>query len=119
MVIYEFQCNKCRKAYTVPLDPHSDDLTHQECPKGHEMERVFSFQLGPIDWVNGGFHGDETNLGLGKKFKSAKERDYYAAANGFVKQEKYGGDGVDHKSYDRRLKAKQRAEKRAKEKANG
>lgn len=83
------------------------------------MDRVFSFQLGHIDWVNGGFHGEDVNLGLGRKFKSARERDYYAAKNGFVKQESYGGDVVDNESYERRLKSKNRAEKRAKEKANG
>lgn len=117
--MYEFRCSKCQREYTVPLDPHSDDLSHQACPRGHQMDRVFSFQLGHIDWVNGGFHGDEVNLGLGRKFKSARERDNWAAANGFVKQDKYGGDLVDNTTYNRRLKAKERAEKRAKEKANG
>jgi len=100
----------------VALDPHEDDLSHQRCPKGHDMDRIFSFQMGHIDWVNGGFHGEEMNLGLGRKFKSARERDYYAASHGLVKQDKYGGDVVDTDSYNRRLKAKQRAEKRAKEK---
>ena len=115
MVMYEFRCNKCRKDYTVPLNPHEDDLSHQDCPEGHPMDRVFSFQLGHIDWVNGGFHGEDVNLGLGRKFKSARERDNYAAAHGFVKQDKIGGDILDNATYDRRLKAKQRAEKRIKE----
>ena len=117
--MYEFQCKTCQRAYTVPLDPHNDDLSHQKCPDGHDMDRVFSFQLGHIDWVNGGFHGDEINLGLGRHFNSARERDNYAAAHGYVKQDKYGGDIVDNSSYDRRAKMKARAEKRAKEKSNG
>ena len=119
MVIYEFQCNKCRKVYTLPLDPHNDDLSYQDCPKGHPMERIFSAAIGHIDFVNGGFHGEGINLGLGKHFKSARERDYYAEKNGFVRQDKYGGDVVDTDSYNKRLAVKQRAEKRAKEKANG
>lgn len=120
MVMYDFQCDKCRKVYTVPLNPHSDDLSHQDCEKcGTSMTRIYNAQIGHIDWVNGGFHGEDVNLGLGKKFKSARERDYYAATHGFVKQDKAGGDLVDHDSYNRRKAAKERAEKRVKEKANG
>lgn len=117
MVMYEFRCPRCRKDYTVPLDPSSDDLSHQKCPKGHEMHRVYSVQIGHIDWVNGGFHGDEKNLGLGRHFKSAKERDYWAAKNGFVKQDKYGGDVMGDEQYKKRKAAKERAEKRAKARA--
>jgi hypothetical protein len=114
--MYEFQCRKCQKAYTVPLDPNSDDLQHQECPKGHEMQRVFSFQMGHIDWVNGDFHGEGINMGLGKHFKSARERDYYAESNGLVRQDKYTGDTGDGK-YEKQKAAKERVEKRLKENA--
>jgi len=114
MVMYEFQCQQCREAYTVPLDPHSDDLQHQDCPKGHPMQRVFSFQMGHIDWVNGGFHGEEINLGTGQYHKSARERDYYADSNGLVRQDKWNGD-LGEAKYEKQKKAKDRVEKRIKE----
>lgn len=84
MLEYEFRCPTCRKAFTVLRDPHS--VKRAKCPDcGKRAERVFGFQLGHIDWVNGEFHGEGINLGLGKHFKSAAEREYYAAERGLEK----------------------------------
>ena len=84
MVTYEFLCPKCQKLYTAlqeMLDEHVYD-----CPEcGTKCDRQYSFSIGPIDWVNGGWHGDDINMGLGKHYKSAKERDYDAASHGLVK----------------------------------
>lgn len=87
MVMYDFQCPKCRKDYTVQLDPHRDDLAKQKCDVcGAMMQRIFAVPAWRIDWVNPD-RGDGINLGLGKRFKSAREREDYAKANGFVKLE--------------------------------
>lgn len=88
MVMYDFQCHKCQEEYTVPLDPFNDDLTHQRCAVcGNGMQRVFHAPAFKIDWVNPE-RGEGINLGLGKRFKSARERESYADANGFVKLER-------------------------------
>lgn len=85
-IAYEFRCPTCRRDHTLLLDPHEDELVHRDCDVcGHPMQRVFGATIGHIDWVNGGFHGDDVNLGLGKHFKSARERDSYAAEQGLVK----------------------------------
>lgn len=85
-IAYEFQCHTCRKVHTLLLDPNGDDLSHQSCEQcGSPMQRIYGATIGHIDWVNGGFHGEEINLGLGKKFKSARERDNYAASMGLSK----------------------------------
>lgn len=83
MVEYEFQCPKCHRVFTALRDPLRDKVAYCEC--GARGDRVFSAAIGHIDWVNGGFHGDEPNLGLGKHFKSAREREYYAASKGLTK----------------------------------
>ena len=84
MVTYEFACPKCRKLYTALQEMH-DEHTFS-CPKCKvKCHQVYSAHIGPIDWVNGGWHGDDINIGLGKHYKSAKERDYDAAAHGLVK----------------------------------
>lgn len=87
MVMYDFQCHNCQKGYTVLLDPHNDDLSRQKCSEcGSDMLRVFNVPAWRIDWVNPE-RGDGINLGLGKRFKSAREREDYAKANGFEKLE--------------------------------
>lgn len=87
MVMYDFRCPKCQKDYTVPLDPHNDNLATQKCSVcSNHMRRVFTAPNWSIDWVNPE-RGDGINLGLGKRFKSAREREDYAKANGFVKLE--------------------------------
>lgn len=87
MVMYDFQCPKCQKDYTVLLDPHSDDLSRQTCNVcGKDMTRIFTAPAFSIDWVNPE-RGDGINLGLGKHFKSSREREDYAKANGFEKLE--------------------------------
>ena len=84
MVTYEFQCPKCQKLYTVLQEMH-DEHTYR-CPECRgKCHQVYSVNIGTIDWVNGGWHGDEINMGLGKHYKSAKERDYDAAVHGLVK----------------------------------
>lgn len=115
-VMYEFRCPKCHKGFTEVLDPHSDDLQHQPCPSCKKRaDRVWDFQLGHIDWVNGGFHGDDINLGLGRHFASARERDNYAAKHGLVRQDKAGIDVLDTENYNRKKAKKERIEKRMKE----
>ena len=84
MVTYEFQCPKCQKVFTEPQEMLAEHT--YDCPEcGGECSQVYSVNIGSIDWVNGGWHGDEVNIGLGKHYKSAKERDYDAASNGLVK----------------------------------
>jgi len=84
VVTYEFQCEKCQKLYTVEQEMHAEHkYTCPEC-KG-KCHQVYSAQMGTVDWVNGGWHGDEINMGLGKHFKSARERDNFAAANNLGK----------------------------------
>lgn len=84
MTEYEFQCPRCRKAFTAWFDPSAEKRAN--CPTCNQRgERVFGATVGHIDWVNGGFHGEEFNLGLGKSFKSARERDNYAASLGLEK----------------------------------
>lgn len=86
MIEYEFRCPACRKVYTETLDPFSDELIKRKCPVcGAPADRIYSAQMGYIDWVNPGFHGDEVNLGLGRHFKSAREREDWAKANGYEK----------------------------------
>ena len=70
--------------------------------------------MGHIDWVNGGFHGEGVNMGLGKHFKSARERDNFAASQGLVRQDKYSGDLYGDKEYNRRKKKKEAIEARRK-----
>jgi putative FmdB family regulatory protein len=82
-MIYEFRCPRCHKAFTEDRDPYGEKTA--ECPDcGVEGERVFSAQMGYIDWVNPD-HGDGINLGLGKHFRSAAEREDWAKANGYEK----------------------------------
>ena len=84
MVTYEFQCPKCQTVYTEAQEMLGEHkFTCPEC--NAKCSQVYSVSLGPIDWVNGGWHGEEVNMGLGKHFKSAKERDYFAASHGLVK----------------------------------
>ena len=83
---YQFQCQQCHKEFTKLLSPTlGDNLLEQACECGGEAKRVWDAQPFSMDWVNGGFHGERINFGLGKKFKSARERDNYAAKMGLVK----------------------------------
>jgi len=83
MTAYEFECIDCGtfEEYFSP-----DEEKKAKCPKcGKKANRVWGFSGHRIDWVNGGWHGNEINLGLGKSFKSAREREYYAESRGLRK----------------------------------
>lgn len=84
MVAYEFRCPNCREVFTELRDPNKDKRA--ECPVcGEDSVRIYSATLGHIDWVNGGWKGEEVNMGTGKFHKSARERDYYAESIGLEK----------------------------------
>ena len=38
-----------------------------------------------MDWVNGGWHGNEINMGTGQYHKSVREREYWAESHGLQK----------------------------------
>lgn len=84
---YQFQCQQCHKEFTRNLSPTlGDNLQVQTCECGGEGKRQWDAQAFSIDWVNGGFHGDERiNFGTGQFHKSARERDKWAAEHGLVK----------------------------------
>lgn len=71
------------------LDPCKDDTWHPLCGCGGVGDRTkASFaSIGYIDWVNPN-HGDGINLGLGRHFKSSKEREDWAKRNGYEKLER-------------------------------
>lgn len=83
-MFYEYRCEGCDYNFDVQQGMHE---THEaDCPKcGRSAVRVFYVPRFKIDWVNGGWHGDDINLGLGKHFRSAAERDNFAAEQGLVK----------------------------------
>lgn len=84
MIDYEFKCPTCKLVFTEAHESDSEKISR--CPKcGVLADRVWSAHVGHIDWVNGGWHGDEVNLGLGKHFKSARERENYAKSLGLEK----------------------------------
>lgn len=91
MSIYEFQCDECGHRFDAFCDPHEEKRA--DCPEcGRPARRLFVYGAFNIDWVNGGFHGDGANgdglnFGLGKSFKSARERDAYAESLGLVRSE--------------------------------
>ena len=83
---YQFQCRECRKVFQKSLSwTLGDDLLHQGCDCGAEADRVWNAPKFRIEWVNGGFHGDGINFGLGRHFSSVRERDRWAAEHGLVK----------------------------------
>ena len=58
------------------LNPHGPETKMwSQCVCGAEAERVFSAVLFRVAKPNG---PDDINLGLGRHFKSLRERDYYA-----------------------------------------
>ena len=84
MVTYEFRCPKCQKVFTVAQGMLEDHLA--DCPLcSSKAQRVWSLGAFQIDWVNGGFHGDEKNMGTGNHHKSTKEREYWASSHGLRK----------------------------------
>jgi putative FmdB family regulatory protein len=83
-MFYEFHCDECDFSFDQMqgmFEEHEAD-----CPKcGGPARRVFNGQRFKIDWVNGGWHGDDINLGLGEHFESAAARDRFAAEHNLVK----------------------------------
>lgn len=78
MTQYEFQCPACQGVFTVLRDPHK--RKHANCPEcGTAAERVFAYSGFRVAEPNG---PDGINLGLGRHFKSNRERDYFADSNG-------------------------------------
>lgn len=81
MTQYEFQCPKCQEGFTVLRDPHK--RKRAMCPTcGAAATRVFSKAAFRISEPNG---PDGINMGLGKRFKSNRERDYFADSHGLKK----------------------------------
>ena len=77
MTEYEFQCPKCHRVFSEMLNPHEPKESKMValCDCGEEALRVFSAVLFRVAMPNG---PDDINLGLGKHFKSLRQRDYYA-----------------------------------------
>lgn len=83
-MFYEYVCDDCNTTFDQWQGMHEDHVSL--CPTcGKQARRVFNGQRFKIDWVNGGFHGEDINLGLGRHFRSQAERDNFAAENGLVK----------------------------------
>ncbi len=79
--MYEYQCPKCQKVYTVAQEMHGEHT--YECHGPCRM--VFdSVRMGTIDRPNG-FDDDGINAGLGKHFDSTYQRDEFAKRNGMKK----------------------------------
>lgn len=84
MISYAFRCPQCGTGFEQLFE--HDEEKRPSCPAcGANADRIYQFAGYRIDWVNGGYHGDEVNLGLGKHFKSALERENYAKSLGLVK----------------------------------
>lgn len=87
-MFYDFHCDQCDTTFDRWQGMNDEHVA--ECPEcGAESRRVFSGQRFRIDWVNGGWHGEDINLGLGKHFKSQAERDYFAAEHNLVKSPEF------------------------------
>ena len=82
MVTYEFQCPKCQKVYTVLQEMHDEHTYWCDYDKA-KCRQVYSVNMGRIDMPNG--FDDGINMGLGRHFKSCKERDEFAKRNGMEK----------------------------------
>lgn len=83
-MFYEYECPQCGRRFDEWQGLHDEHTAL--CPECRAVAtRVYTPARARIDWVNGGYHGDDINLGLGKHFKSTRERDYYAASHGLVK----------------------------------
>lgn len=78
MTLYEFQCPECQLVFSALRDPHK--AKRAKCPGCREMAtRVFGFAGYRIAEANG---PDGINMGLGRHFKSIRERDYFADSHG-------------------------------------
>lgn len=71
---YQFRCNVCGQDFTVEQGLH-DEHKAEHC--GKAAQRVFSSIGHSITWRDG------FDVGLGQYFNSKRERDYYAASNGW------------------------------------
>lgn len=81
MTLYEFQCPKCRRVFSVLQDPHGNKRA--KCPDcGAKAERVFGYAGFRIAEANG---PDGINMTFGKHFESNRERDYFADEHGWRK----------------------------------
>ncbi len=79
MTAYEFQCQVCQQEFTVLRD-HRKRKIAMHC--GKQAKRVFGYAGYRVSYPNG---PDGINMGLGRHFKSNRERDYFADSHGLVR----------------------------------
>jgi len=72
MTEYEFQCQVCQQVFSVLRNPHKSKVA-LHC--GKKAERLYGLSGFRVSQPNG---PDDINLGLGRHFKSNRERDYFA-----------------------------------------
>ncbi len=77
MTEYEYQCPKCHRVFTVLRDPHKSkpNKLWAWCKCHARAKRMFAEVRFRVAEPNG---PDGFNLGLGKHFKSIRDRDYFA-----------------------------------------
>lgn len=83
MTQYEFRCPECQAVFQVLRDPLKAKAAR--CPKcSRGAERVFGYAGHYVHEPNG---PDDINMGLGRHFKSNRERDYFADSNGWKRMD--------------------------------
>lgn len=75
MPLYEYQCPKCKKTYTVHQE-FEDEHIYKCCKK------TFCQKWTPKGfWFDYDFKSDKVDIATGKRYKSAKDRDNDYAKN--------------------------------------